>query len=278
MEKKRIKLIQRLTELVHDGLCVAFSGGVDSALLLKLCTMVGGGRVVAVTMQTQLAPDDDLEWAGRLAAEMHVERHVLTMDALSIPQVRGNDRQRCYHCKKALFADLLAFARANGLRHVADGTNADDLEVYRPGRKALKELGVVSPLAQSGMTKAEIRAWARALGLSVSDRPASPCLATRLPYGCELTPERLNIIRQGERILHEYGFAVCRLRLHGDMARIEIERAQTERFLQNAGAIAEKLKALGLLYVTLDMEFFRSGRMDISVMEENAVGGVKHGH
>lgn len=268
MENKKKKLLQNLTELVHDGLCIAFSGGVDSALLLKLSTMVGGGRTVAVTFHTQLSPDIDLEWSGRLAEEMHAEHHILTMDGLSVQQVRHNGPQRCYYCKKALFTALFDFARANRLQHVADGTNADDLTVYRPGRRALKELGVVSPLVQCGMTKAEIRAWARELGLSVSGRPSSPCLATRLPYGCEITPERLRIIQQGERILHEFGFDVCRLRLYDDTARIEIERAQVEHFLQNAGEIAGKLKTLGILYVTLDMEFFRSGSMDISITGE----------
>ncbi len=270
MNGKRKNLQTLLTELVHDGLCVALSGGVDSALLVKLASTTGG-RVEAVTFETGLTPKSDLDWAEKLAQEAGIPHHALSVDVLSLPAVRHNRPDRCYHCKKAVFEVLLGFAQTHGLARAADGTNADDLHIHRPGRKALEELGIVSPFAQCGFTKQEIRTWARELTLPVADRPSSPCLATRLPYGEELTPGRLKVIEQGEDILHGCGFTVCRLRLHGDMGRIEIERAQAERFLLRAGEITEKLKALGLRYVTLDAEFFCSGSMDENLREGETI-------
>ena len=173
--------------------------------------------------------------------------------------LKNNPQDRCYHCKKLLFSKLSELANGH---NIIDGTNYDDLSVYRPGIKALKELGIISPFAKFGITKQEIRDYAKECGIDIFDKPSTPCLATRFPYGAELTPEKLRLVEHGEKILKDLGFSCCRLRLHNDIARIEIPQSDFTQFLSAKDDIINALKTSGITYITLDLEGFRSGSMD----------------
>lgn len=260
------QLKKMLHPMVAQGLCVAFSGGVDSSVLLRLaCEVAQGKEVFAVTFSTKLHPCADLDIARQVAQEVGATHVVLEVNELDCPAILQNPVDRCYQCKGYLFAQLLTFAKAHHCPHVIDGTNADDLHVYRPGIRALQELGIASPLATLGITKAQVRTIAQDLGLSVSHRPSAPCLATRLPYNTPIDLALLSRIDQGETYLKSLGFAINRIRVHGDIARIEIPTSQFSDFFIHQTAIVATLKALQFPYITLDVEGFRSGSMDIHV-------------
>ncbi|MBC8569503.1 ATP-dependent sacrificial sulfur transferase LarE [Zongyangia hominis] len=255
-------LEQRLAQLGKDGLCIAFSGGVDSALLVGIAARLPV-RVHAVTFSTRLHPQADIDAARAFAKERGITHAVLEIDELEDERILMNPPERCYLCKSLLFRKLKSYAQREGLGAVIDGTNADDLTEYRPGLKALQELSILSPLAELHIGKGEVRRLARVMGLEVAEKPSSPCLATRLPYGTPITMEALHRIEAGEALLREMGFAQCRLRLHGEIARIEIPLTDFPAFLKRREEIVESLRGLGIGYVTLDMEGFRSGSMDI---------------
>ena len=266
-QEKKEALYQCMEELVKQDLCIAFSGGVDSSLLIKLAKLCAdrqqtGARIYAVTFDTMLHPACDLELARQVAEETGVFHEVLFIDELEEAGIRYNPENRCYLCKKALFSRLQSFAAQKGISRILEGSNEDDLHVYRPGIQAVRQLGILSPLAQCGFTKEEVRKLAAELGISVASRPSTPCLATRLPYGAELRQEILEKIGAAEAYLREQGFSVVRLRLHGDIGRIEIPKEDFSRLLQQSGEISGRLKELGIPYVTLDLQGFRSGSMD----------------
>lgn len=267
-QEKVLRLKEHLRRLLEQGLCVAFSGGVDSAVLLQTAEVLRReqklpeGNLRAVLFATRLHPPADEEDAREQANAMGVPLEVVRVDEFSDPDILQNPPDRCYRCKKLLFQSLLTFAKENHLGAAADGTNFDDLSEYRPGLRALRELGIQSPLAQVEMTKAEVRRLAEEYGLRVSKKPSSPCMATRLPYGDRLTPEKLGQAAEGEALLKERGFPVNRVRIHGNLARVEIPKEEFARFLEQSEEITEGLKALGILYVTLDLQGFRSGSMD----------------
>ncbi len=266
MDKIRLKLEARLAELCREDVCLAFSGGVDSSLLLKIASDQAartGKRVYAVTFDTRLHPPCDLEIAGRVAKELGGIHKVITVDELEQEEIRHNPVNRCYLCKRHLFDELKRFAAGEGISCILDGTNEDDMHVYRPGIQALKELGIVSPLAELHITKAEVKALAADYGISVAGRPSTPCMATRLPYDTEIDYEVLDRIAAGEAFLRSLIPGNIRLRLHGDVARIEADTAQCGTVLANQQLIIRELKTLGFLYITLDLEGFRSGSMDI---------------
>lgn len=256
-----------IAQLADGGLCVAFSGGVDSALLLKLCCEVSS-NVHAVTFDTMLHPKADTENAIRLAHEYGAKHTILTIDEFSDEQIMENPVNRCYLCKHLLFETLTEYAKKQGLQYILDGTNADDLLEYRPGLKALEELHIISPLAKLGITKAQVRQMAAMLGLEVATKPSSPCLATRLPYHVKITKEALEQIRLGEDFLRRTGFEIVRIRLHKDIARIEVPLARLEELLAKRSEITAQLKAIGFTYITVDLEGFRSGSMDIHIHEK----------
>lgn len=263
-----------IAQLVPQGVCVAFSGGADSSLILKLATEEArrvGRTIHAVTFVTTLHPNTDLPIARRVAEEMGAHHVILELDEFSDEGILQNPVDRCYRCKKMLFQTLQEYAADQGLKAILDGTNHDDLSVYRPGLKALAELGIRSPLAEAGFTKADVRALARQLGISVSDRPSAPCLATRLPYGTRIQRELLDRIEAGEAYLVNQGFAVVRLRFHGDILRIEIPREDFQRFLDLSPLIIAKLHELRFLYLTLDLEGFRTGSMDLALEQAATV-------
>lgn len=277
-EAIRLRLETRLSELVREDVCLAFSGGVDSSLLLKILTDLSartGKRVFAVTFNTKLHPPCDLEIAGRVAAELGGIHKVITVDELEQEEIRHNPVNRCYLCKRHLFLELKAFAAKEGIPYILDGTNEDDMHVYRPGIQALKELGIISPLAELHVTKAEVKALAAEYGISVANRPSTPCMATRLPYNTEIDYKVLDRIAAGETFLRELVPGNVRLRLHGDVARIEVDAGQFGRILDNQRQITEGLKRIGFFYITLDMEGFRSGSMDLAA--ERLVAELKTG-
>jgi uncharacterized protein len=188
---------------------------------------------------------------------------IIEVNEFSDPEIMYNPQDRCYRCKKLLFQTLISKATELGFTYLIDGTNYDDRNAYRPGMKALQELGIHSPLLELQITKAQIRSLATELGIASSDRPSAPCLATRLPYGTKIDFELLKCIDEGEQYIKNFGFYNVRLRLHGDILRIEIDRKDFIRFMENQEVITSKLKGLGFLYITLDLEGFRSGSMDI---------------
>lgn len=267
-QEKIQRLKESLSGLLERGLCVAFSGGVDSAVLLQTAEVLRRerklpkGSLRAVLFMTRLHPPADEEDARQQAAAMGVPQEIVRVDEFSDPEILQNPPDRCYRCKKLLFKSLLDFAEKNGLKAAADGTNFDDLSEYRPGLRALKELGIHSPLAEAELTKEEVRRLAAEYGLRVSSKPSSPCMATRMPYGDRLTPEKLHQAAAGEALLKQKGFPVNRVRIHGNLARVEIPKGEFSRFLEQAEEITAELKALGILYVTLDLQGFRSGSMD----------------
>ena len=273
LDAKRRRLRHMLAEV--GSAAVAFSGGADSTYLLaEARDVLGAGNVLAVTLTGSLFPPEDLHEANALAERLGVEHAVLAQHPLEVPGLADNPPDRCYLCKRAMLRSVLTLAEEHGLAAVLDGSNADDARARRPGARALEELGVASPLREAGLAKAHVRALSRRLALSTADRPASPCLATRFPYGWPITEAALERVAAAERRLHQLGYAVCRVRDHGDVARIEVPREQISRLVsEHGGRIAADLKALGYAFVAVDPEGYRSGAMDEGLPD--AEGGTR---
>lgn len=269
-DEKKAALKAYIAQLASRDIVLAFSGGVDSSLLLKMCceaTACHGTKVYAVTIHTQLHPMNDLEISKRVAKEMGAEHLVIRVDELDEADIVMNPVDRCYRCKRVLFQKLKDQATAIGAGCVIDGTNEDDMHVYRPGIKALGELGVVSPLAKFGITKQEVRRLAEEYGVSVAQRPSTPCMATRFPYGTKLSYEAMRKVDEAEQWLRGKGFYNVRLRIHGHVARIEVDKDDMTRLVAISDEVVDKLKSFGYDYITLDMEGFRSGSMDINIKQ-----------
>ena len=266
----RKQLEARMEQLAREDICLAFSGGVDSSLLLKAAADAAahtGSRVYAVTFDSRLHPSCDLEIARRVAGELGGIHEVITVDELEQEAIKNNPVNRCYLCKRHLFLKLTELAEARGIRHILDGTNEDDMHVYRPGIRALKELGILSPLAELHITKAQVKAMASEYGISVASRPSTPCMATRLPYGALLDYEVLERIGEGESYVRTIIPGNVRLRLHGDIVRLELDTEAFGVFMERREEIVSRLKEMGFVYITLDAEGFRSGSMDKGVNE-----------
>jgi len=243
---------------------VAFSGGVDSALLLRAAAYALADGVLAVTLVTPYTPREEAEAAVAMARELGVAHRVVEMPL--VEELRNNPPDRCYLCKRLLFGRLVEMAREAGIDHVLDGSNVDDLGDHRPGRKAGEELGVQSPLLAAGMTKQDIRDVSRVLGLATWNRPAGACLLTRLPHGVDVTEPELLRIDEGERFLRALGFPAVRLRSHGDVARIEVPRPLLPEVLaaDERCGIQARLKELGYRHVALDLGGYRMGSLNES--------------
>ena len=248
---------------------VAFSGGVDSTFLLRVASDTLGPLAVAATGTSAIRASDELARARDLARVIGAELVVVESDELDDPDFVSNSPERCYVCKSRMLAELRRIADARGLESVAEGSVVDDADDYRPGMRAVGELGVRSPLREAGFTKAEVRALSKDMGLATWDAPSSPCLATRLPYGTAITEERLRRIERAERLLAELGIKGSRVRDHGDVARIEVSR-EAERILfapDAREAVAAGLKALGFAYVAVDLVGYRTGSMNETLAE-----------
>jgi uncharacterized protein len=243
---------------------VAYSGGVDSTLLLKIAREVLGERTVAVTVASPLYPARETQQARELAARLGARHLVIEHDPLANSTFIENPPQRCYWCKKELFQRLAELAREQGCGCVVDGANHDDLRDFRPGAQAARECGVRSPLQEAGLTKEEIRAFSRALDLPTWDKPSLACIASRFPYGMRITREALEQVAAAEELLRDSGFGQLRVRHHGTTARIEVPQAVMARLLdeQLRSRVISGLKRLGYTYVTLDLEGYRSGSMN----------------
>ena len=271
-EEKKQSLIYDLHEITKKDIVLAFSGGVDSSLLLKICceeAKKNGTKVYAVTVHTELHPMKDLEIASEVAKEAGAEHIIVHIDELEEAGIKNNPVDRCYLCKKCLFGKLKKKAEELKAGCVVEGTNEDDLHVYRPGIKALKELGITSPLAANGITKAEVRKIADEYGVSVANRPSTPCMATRFPYGAELDYDNMRQAEFGEEWIRKQGFYNVRIRVYDNLARVEIDQEDMIRFLDQKESIVKKLKELGYDYITLDLEGFRSGSMDLPQIINN---------
>ncbi|MDE7446297.1 MAG: ATP-dependent sacrificial sulfur transferase LarE [Lachnospiraceae bacterium] len=268
--EKREQLIRKMAQYAKQNVMVAFSGGVDSSLLLKLAHETArktGKEVYAVTMQTRLHPVREIEEAKKVCEEIGAVHIVIAVDELEEAGIMNNPVERCYLCKKHLFLKMKERASELGISVILEGTNEDDLHVYRPGIEALRELQIISPLAEAGLTKAEVRKMACEYSISVSSKPATPCLATRFPYGTELTYEKMAQVEKGETFLKEIGLHNVRVRAHDKLARIEIDESTFGEFLTHKKEIADYMKSLGFVYITLDLEGFRSGSMDVGINE-----------
>ena len=244
---------------------VAFSGGVDSTLLLKAALdTLGAAHVLAVIGDSASYPSRELDEARALAEALGAAYQVITTDELDDPQYTANPSNRCYYCKTDLFSRLTAIARAQGLATVLDGNNADDTGDWRPGAQAGRELGVRSPLQDAGLTKAEIRQLSHALGLPTWDKPSFACLSSRIPYGTPITRASLTCIEEAECFLRDLGFAQVRVRHHDNLARIEVPPADIDRLLDPAlrARLTTRLRELGYRYVTVDLQGYRTGSMN----------------
>jgi uncharacterized protein len=247
-----------------ESAVVAFSGGVDSSLLLAVAVKVLGVRALAVTATSETYPERELIEARALAGQLGARHREVVSEELDIPEFKHNPRNRCYYCKKELFAKLREIADQEGLAHVLDGTNLDDRGDHRPGRQAAEELGVRSPLEEAGFIKADIRALSRHLGLPSWDKPAFACLSSRFPYGTAITSERVSQVGKAEEALRELGFRVLRVRYHDRVARLELG---PEEFALAIGPLREEVDRLvkdsGFTYVAVDLLGFRSGSMNL---------------
>ncbi len=265
---KKEQLLLKINEYAGQNVIVAFSGGVDSTLLLKIaCDMAKkeGTKVYAVSIQTRLHPMGEMEEAKKTCQELEAEHVVISIDELKEAGIMNNPVNRCYLCKKFLFLKIKDFASKLEISRILEGTNEDDLHVYRPGIKALKELGIKSPLAEAGLTKAEVRNLASEYGLKTASKPSAPCLATRFPYGTELAYEDMERVEKGEAYLKSFGLYNVRIRVYGKTARIEVDVASFAEVLAHKQDIITYLKELGFIYITLDLEGFRSGSMDVEI-------------
>lgn len=243
---------------------VAFSGGVDSTFLLKVAHDTIGERAIALTTTSPTMPEQDRDTAIKMAHQIGAAHLVIDSNELEIPGYAANPINRCYLCKSNLFEVCEAKAAELGIDTIVDGLNLDDLHDYRPGMKAASERRVRHPLVEAELTKAEIRDLSLSMGLETWDRPASPCLSSRFPYGTEITPEGLRKVAQGENLLHALGFKVARVRYHGDVARIEVEQNQIARIFEPEirDRVEGELKKLGFRFVTVDLNGFRSGSLN----------------
>ncbi len=252
----------RLEQL--DSLMVAYSGGVDSAYLAATAHRVLGKRMLAVLADSPSLARRDLEQACEFARALEMPLRVIATEELDRPEYRRNDADRCFHCKDELFTVMGALGEKLGFANIAYGMNADDTRDFRPGQRAAREHEVLAPMAEAGLTKAEIRTLAKAAGYSPWDRPAAPCLSSRVEYGRAVTREVLSQVEQAEESLRKLGFRELRVRHHGELARVEIARAELPRALtmEMFDAIAAGLKGAGFKYVALDCSGFRSGSLN----------------
>jgi pyridinium-3,5-biscarboxylic acid mononucleotide sulfurtransferase len=257
----RDQKISKLDSILKDlnTFIVAFSGGVDSTFLLHRAHTVKKSGIIAITIRTPYIPSREIDDAIEFASSFSIKHKVI--DIVFPEMIRSNPLDRCYTCKKIIFTDLLHFAAQNNYHFVLDGTNADDLGDFRPGLTALKELGIRSPLLESGLTKKEIRELSKEADLDIWEKPAMACLLTRIPYDTEIHEGALRMVEEAENMLFELGYPGTRVRIHDDLARIECMPGYIEKIIRNPDKelIISNLKKIGFRYVSLDLEGYRTG-------------------
>jgi uncharacterized protein len=259
-----IDKLDRLKDILRadDRILIAFSGGLDSSFLAAVAAGVLGEGVLLVTLDSAAIPRSELREAVEIARSLGLRHRVVPFEILEAEGVADNPPHRCALCKRAASRLLKRIAAEAGINRVADGVNLSDYGEYRPGIGASDEEGLIHPLAEAGMTKSDIRLLAKEMGLPFSDKPATACLATRVPYGEAITPEKLRMAEEAEDLIRGLGISGARVRVHGPMARIEVPSADLERALSRRIEIAGGLKKIGFSYVALDLEGYRPGRMD----------------
>lgn len=264
--QKKIKILKEYIAKL-DNVAVAFSGGVDSTVLLSLASQVLGDRVLAVTADIPSFQRKELEHTKQFCQKNNIRQEFCVIDQLAIKSFTQNPTDRCYICKKEIFKSIISKAEKNNIKYIAEGSNIDDNKDYRPGMRAIQELGVKSPFLDCGITKQDIREIAAHMGLEEYNKPSLACLATRIAYGEVITKEKLSMIEKAEILLHDMGFEQVRVRMHGDMARIELMPEQYGLLLSEKCRlqINDYLKNIGFSYVALDLQGYRTGSMNIQM-------------
>ncbi|AFV02771.1 ATP-utilizing enzyme of the PP-loop superfamily [Dehalobacter sp. UNSWDHB] len=259
---KLVLLKQELKNM--DRVMIAFSGGVDSTFLVKVSEDVLGKNVIAVTAKSVAFPEREIREAVQFCRQEGISHLLIESEELDDPEFGKNPFNRCYLCKKQLFSKILGIAAEYDAKYIVEGSNADDLSDYRPGRQALEELGIQSPLLQAGLTKEEIRLLSKEYGLTTWDKPSFACLSSRIPYGEEINEKKLKMIDLAEQYLHDLGFRQVRVRHHGDIARIEVSPQENTKIVQSdlAQKIYKTFADIGFTYTTLDLKGYRSGSMN----------------
>ncbi len=255
------------------SVAVAFSGGVDSTFLLRVAHDVLKDKVLAVTARSSTYPEREYREAVEYVEMLGVKQLVIISEELDIDGFSANPVNRCYYCKKELFTKITELAKQNNIEYIADGSNVDDLGDYRPGRQATEELHVVSPLKEAGMTKEDIRALSKEMGLPTWDKPAFACLASRFPYGQNITREKLEMVDKAEQFLFDQGFKQVRVRHHGDVARIEVPASERCKFFNEElmDSVYKKFKEIGFMYTSLDLKGYRTGSMNETLFKEQLI-------
>jgi uncharacterized protein len=259
--ENKLSLLKELLRKMGSAL-IAYSGGVDSTFLLKIASDVLGNNVMAVTARSETYPSHDLKDVISIVSILGVKHRFIDTYELTNPLFYENPPERCYYCKKELFSKLRVLAEEEGYRYVLDGSNTDDLKDFRPGMKAGEEFGIRSPLKEAGLTKDEIRSLSKKIGLPTWDKLPSPCFSTRFPYGERITKEALRMVEEAEAFIKGLGFDQVRVRHYGDIAKIEVERNNIDRFLKEGLKAIERLKSLGYSYICIDLEGYRPGSMN----------------
>jgi uncharacterized protein len=262
IESKIDRLKKHLQQL--ESVAVAYSGGVDSTFLVKVAGEVLGDNAIAVTAQSSTYPEREFKEAADFVQKAGIRHVVIKSEELDIEGFSDNPTNRCYFCKRELLSKVIAVAQANNIRHVVEGSNVDDLGDYRPGRQAIRELGVASPLTDAGLGKEEIRILSKEMGLPTWQKPALACLASRFPYGQKITRDKLRVVDQAEQFLLDLGFRQVRVRHHGSIARIEVSAEERGKFFNTdmMDRIYEKFRQLGFMYTALDLKGYRTGSMN----------------
>lgn len=262
----KLELLKEI--IIQKGkLAVAFSGGVDSTFLLKVAHDLLKDNVIAVTARSSTYPEREFREAVNFTKALGIKHITIVSEELDIEGFSDNPANRCYFCKKELFTKIQHLAAENGIKVIAEGTNMDDLSDYRPGMAAVKELSIISPLREAGLTKNDIRSLSKEMGLSTWDKPAFACLASRFPYGNKITGKKLEMVDRAEQFLLDLGFKQVRVRHHGDVARIEVSLHERSKFFNEGllDSIYNKFKEIGFTYTAFDLKGYRTGSMNETI-------------